>query len=67
MSAQAAFAVWEAYFRDELTTEEAAERLAALHDQAGDLSFGLPDVPNAVERAEQLTVALVDALQRRIA
>jgi len=65
MNAQAAFTVWEAYFHGELTAEVAAERLADMHDQVEAYSFELPDVPDAVERAEQLTVALAVALQRR--
>jgi hypothetical protein len=65
MSIEAVGAIWEAYFRRELTAEAAAERLAELHEQVGDYGFALPDEPDAVERATELTVALVAALQRR--
>jgi hypothetical protein len=65
MSIEASYAVWEAYFREELTVEEVARRLLDSDEATGDWGFALPEVPDAVERAEQLLMALSMAVQQR--
>ena len=65
MSVEATIAVWEAYFRDELTVGEAASRLADLFDTATAWGYGLPDVPDAIARAEEVIIALHVELHQR--